>query len=393
MNATTRHGLLPRRSARILTSTSALMWGVQFSFLNPVLALLLVTLYGATAAEVGWTLAVFNVSGFIAALVIPAIADRTGDYLVPLLCSAALTGALTLSLALITTLPMAALALVVLGGPASVGVSMLFAEMRAAGDSRETIINTRALFSFAWVAGPPVATIIMSTFGNRSILIALAVVSLANISTTLAMIAHRRRRRQEPDAAPKPGIEHEPVTPWSLVVVVLISALLAATNNAAVAAMSLVVTERLGLPLIWAGIALGVAAGCEIPALLIIGRLTRRFSNRLLIATGCVAGILYYGGMTFVTEPVALVALQVFNAWLVGVTAGVGMTWFQQIIRRPGLATGVAANARRGGAVLSGGLIAFGGMTELGFQGVFALCAVLSLIALGLVALVRTSSN
>ncbi len=165
--------------------------------------------------------------------------------------------------------------------------------------------------------------------------------------------------------------------------------MLSATNHAAVAALSLVVTERLGLPLMWAGIALGVAAACEIPALIFIGRLSRRWSSRLLIATGCVAGLVYYGGMAFVTEPITMIALQVFNAWFVGISAGVGMTWFQQVIRRPGLATGLSANARRVGAVISGPLLAFGAVTDMGYQGVFALSALLALVALLLTGLVR----
>ncbi len=53
---------------RILVSSSALFWGLQFAFLNPVLALLLVALFGATPGEVGWVLTVYNASGFVASL-------------------------------------------------------------------------------------------------------------------------------------------------------------------------------------------------------------------------------------------------------------------------------------------------------------------------------------
>jgi MFS transporter, SET family, sugar efflux transporter len=55
--------------------------GLQFAFLNPAQALLLVTLFHATAAEVGWVIAVYNASGFLASLVLPAYADRRQDYL------------------------------------------------------------------------------------------------------------------------------------------------------------------------------------------------------------------------------------------------------------------------------------------------------------------------
>ena len=60
---------------RVLVPTSALMWGLQMAFLSPALALILVNLYGATTAEVGWVLSIYNASGFVASLVLPAYAD------------------------------------------------------------------------------------------------------------------------------------------------------------------------------------------------------------------------------------------------------------------------------------------------------------------------------
>src|SRR6476659_8076770 len=69
---------------RVLVPTSALMWGLQMAFLSPALALILVNLYGATTAEVGWVLSIYNASGFVASLVLPAYADRKGEYLGPM---------------------------------------------------------------------------------------------------------------------------------------------------------------------------------------------------------------------------------------------------------------------------------------------------------------------
>ena len=73
---------------RLLVPTSALMWGLQMAFSSPALALILVNLYGATTAEVGWVLSVYNVSGFVASLVLPAYADRKGEYLADALVGA-----------------------------------------------------------------------------------------------------------------------------------------------------------------------------------------------------------------------------------------------------------------------------------------------------------------
>src|SRR5690625_5736835 len=132
---------------RLLIPSTALLWGLQFAFLNPALALLLTTLYSASTTEVGWALALYNASALIATTIIPARADRTGQYLRPMIVSAVLTVVLAAVLALVTSLPLAMAALVVLGGPAGVGSTLLFAHLRHAGATSGPIINTRASFS------------------------------------------------------------------------------------------------------------------------------------------------------------------------------------------------------------------------------------------------------
>ena len=78
-----------------MIGASALFWGLQFAFLNPALALLLATVFHASAGEIGWALAIYNTGGFIASLLLPAYADRARDYVRPMLAC----GMLTLGLA------------------------------------------------------------------------------------------------------------------------------------------------------------------------------------------------------------------------------------------------------------------------------------------------------
>ena len=66
---------VPVRRDRALLSVSALLWGVQFAFLNPAIGIILVTLYDATPGQVGLALASYNVSGFVSTLVVPTRAD------------------------------------------------------------------------------------------------------------------------------------------------------------------------------------------------------------------------------------------------------------------------------------------------------------------------------
>ena len=65
------------RPQRLLVPASALLWGIQFAFLNPAIGLVLVTLYDATPGQVGLALAAYNVSGFVSTLVVPTWADRS----------------------------------------------------------------------------------------------------------------------------------------------------------------------------------------------------------------------------------------------------------------------------------------------------------------------------
>ena len=142
------------------------------------------------------------------------------------------------------------------------------------------------------------------------------------------------------------------------VVLIVAFVLLQAANATVTSIMTLFVTETMRIDVIWAGIALGVAAGLEVPALVLIGRLSLRFSSLRLIVTGCVAGIAYYVAMAYVTGPVMLIALQPLNAWCFAAIAGVGLTLFQQMIHRPGLSTGLYMNTRRVQAIVSGPIIA-----------------------------------
>ena len=376
---------------RLLIPSAALLWGLQFAFLSPTLALILVTLFDATAAQVGWVLAIYNVSGFVATLILPAYADRRSDYLRPMLACGLLTLALAVLLAVTSSLPVAVIALVVFGGPAGVGVSLLFAYLRHSGASAADVVNTRALVSVAWVAGPPLATLIIGAFGNAAIVVAVGAVALLNIAVTGAMLARDSSGDLRTGGGTPPPDDEVRMTRLGMSLVVAGFVLLQATNSVVVSVMSLFVTQDLGLDILWAGVALGVAAGLEVPALLLIGRLSRRYSSLGLITTGCLAGIAYYVAMAFVTGPVLLIAVQALNAWFFATISGVGLALFQQVIPRPGLASGLFANTRRVGAIVSGPIIGFGATSKLGYGGVFATCAGLTVIAMALTGIARRS--
>lgn len=375
---------------KLLVPSSALLWGLQLAFLSPALALILVNLYGATTADVGWVLGIYNVGGFVASLLLPAYADRKSDYLGPMLACGALTMLLAVVLGFATTLPIATVALVVIGGPAGVGSSLLFAHLRHSGGRPSDVINTRAIISVAWVAGPPVATFIMGSFGNRAMLLAIAAVAVLNVAATALMIKARAAATRAGGGAgaeaSKAATSAEPsVSRLAIALITAAFVLLQATNATAMTVMTIYVTDTLQMDVMWAGIALGVAAALEVPALLLVGRLTGRFSQLGLIISSCIAGICYYLGLSAVTGPLPLLALQLLNAWSFAGISGVGLPLFQQMIPQPGLSTGLYMNTRRIGAIVSGPIIAVGSLTGLGQRGIFLTSAALTLAGLTIV--------
>jgi MFS transporter, SET family, sugar efflux transporter len=201
--------------------------------------------------------------------------------------------------------------------------------------------------------GPPLATLIIGWFGNEAILVAIAVVAVLSIATTAAMLVEQARTGTEQSTPAQTPDDGQEIAKLGVALIVAAFVILQATNATVVSILTLFVTETLRMDVVWAGIALGVAAGLEIPALVLIGRLSRRYSSLGLIASGCVAGIAYYVGMAYVSGPVLLIGLQVLNSWFFAAVAGIGLTLFQQIIPRPGLATGLYMNTRRVGAIVS----------------------------------------
>ncbi|MEL4504637.1 MFS transporter [Luteococcus sp. H138] len=361
---------------------SAMLWGLQFAFLAPALALLLVNLYGASMRDVGWVISAYQGAAFIAQLVVPGWADRRRDYLLPMVGAGVSTIALTIALWFATSLPLALVALLILGAPAGVGGAMLFAELKHCGAQVHEVTSIRAVFSFAWMIGPPVATLVIGTFGSRALLVAIALVALVNLGMTGFLIRARKHR----DPAREGVLQPDAVTPAKLPVGLALGAfvLTGATNAVAVSVLTLYVTQDLAAAPIWAGISLGLCATLEIPAMIYSGRLALRHSKFSMVVLGGALALVYYVGLILTGSPMVLLLLQIPNAVFIALTEGIGLAWVQEIIAAPGMASGMFMNTRRIGSVLSGVVISLGATGTAGVAGVFTICAVLAAFALAL---------
>ncbi len=378
------------RTQTIAVSTSALLWGLQLAFLVPTLALLLTDLFGSSVGQVSLVIVVYNTACLLAVYFGSRIADRRGNYRGLMLAGGVLTVALSLALANARSFAVGVAALVLLGAPAVVGTPLLFGYIRHAGAARSEVVRTRALFSAAWFVGPPLAAVIIARPGAHTLVLAIGLVGALQVVATAALRSHPAAVRSH-DAEAELG-EATPLRNPTVVLILLvvIFAGLQATNTAGISIITLFSTETLHLSPVWGGVALGVAAAIEVPALLGLARLYRKKQDDFRILTiASVIGIGYYLGVAAVPSGALLILLQIPNALFYAVVAGVGLTIFQALIAGPGRASGMLANSQLVGAILAGPLVALGSLGSLGLRAVWIGCAIVTLGLLGLMHVTR----
>lgn len=209
----------------------------------------------------------------------------------------------------------------------------------------------RAQVSLAWVIGPPLAFALALGFGFKLMYLTAAATFLAcgllvwqwlpkgraSALKTAAVLAAPRRHRRD------------------AMLLFVACTLMWTCNCMYLINMPLYLIHELNLAEKLAGVMMGAAAGLEIPTMLLAGYVSRRFGNRLLMRLAVAAGLLFYLGLMMFTAPFALLAIQLLNAVFIGILAGIGMIYFQDLMPgQAGAATTLFTNTGRVGWIIAG---------------------------------------
>ncbi len=128
-------------------------------------------------------------------------------------------------------------------------------------------------------------------------------------------------------------------------------------NGVYLITMPLYVVNTLGLSEKLAGIMMGTAAGLEIPVMLIACYVAKRVGKRILMRIAVGAGLLFYVGLVLFSAEWVLLGLQMLNAIFIGILAGIGMLYFQDLMPgQAGTATTLFTDTTRVGWIISGSL-------------------------------------
>ena len=369
----------------------AFMIGVAGALQAPTLSLFLSREVGVAPFWVGLFYTVNAIAGIGVSLALAKRSDRQGDRrkLIMFCCMMAVGNALLFAfnrhyLTLITCG-------VFLASLASTAMPQLFALAREYADSsaREVVMFSsimRAQISVAWVIGPPLAFMLALNYGFTTmyaIAAGIFVISLVMIAFWLPSVA----RVAQPADVPVTQ-----VSGWSdknVRMLFIASTLMWTCNTMYIIDMPLWISSELGLPDSLAGVLMGTAAGLEIPAMILAGYYVKRFGKRRMMVSAVMAGVLFYAGLLMFHSREALLGLQIFNAIFIGIIAGIGMLWFQDLMPgRAGSATTLFTNSISTGVILAG--VIQGALAQsYGHAAVYWVIAALSLVTLFLTSRVK----
>jgi sugar efflux transporter len=369
----------------------AFMIGVAGALQAPTLSLFLSREVGVEPFWVGLFYTVNAIAGIAVSLALAKRSDSQGDRrrLIMFCCLMAVGNALLFAfnrhyLTLLTCG-------VFLAALANTTMPQLFALAREYADSsaREVVMFSsvmRAQLSLAWVIGPPLAFMLALNYGFTamfSIAAGIFVVGLALIAFALPSVARVEQPAQTVTL---------PVSGWgdkNVRMLFIASTLMWTCNTMYIIDMPLWISSDLGLPDKLAGILMGTAAGLEIPAMILAGFYVKRFGKRPMMIAAVAAGVLFYLGLIFFHSRESLLILQLFNAVFIGIIAGIGMLWFQDLMPgRAGAATTLFTNSISTGVILAG-VIQGAVAQSYGHFAVYWMIAGISVVTLAMTCRVR----
>lgn len=214
-----------------------------------------------------------------------------------------------------------------------------------------TIMRTQV--SLAWVIGPPIAFALALGFGFKVMYICAALAFICCALIVKYLLPSMNKSALKTSATLQAPARNRRDT----LLLFIGCTLMWSCNNIYLINMPLYVVQQLHLPEALAGKLMGLAAGLEIPVMLIAGYYARRFSKRALMRCSAVCGVLFYSGLMWFDSTVSLLLLQVLNAIFIGILAGIGMLYFQDLMPgQAGSATTLFSNSTRVGWIIAGSL-------------------------------------
>lgn len=268
-----------------------------------------------------------------------------------------------------------------LGSP---GMPQLFAISREAvnnsNSTEHAFANStlRAAFSLGFITGPLIGTLLIAAVGFNGIfsgtisvflLIALLVFLFLKSNTKLKISNEEVKRFR---LSQNINI----LLPFLVLIFIYIAHWTSTLNTA------LFITNNLGGTTNDVGLVSSICAALEIPFMIMLGLLSAKYSNRILMMFGTILGAAYYLVVLISGEMWQLFAAQILLAVFVAVFSAIGISYIQDLLpNMPGYASTLYSNSSTIGRLI-GSLVGGGLATIVGYRYSFVFCFILIIISI-----------
>ena len=214
----------------------------------------------------------------------------------------------------------------------------------------------RAQLSLAWVIGPPLSFGLAIHYGFTSMYLcamSMFIISMFVVAVFLPPVEKKSISSLSPGQL---ATANQSIFTNRNVMCLLLSTIFMWTANMMyIIDMPIYVEKVLHLSDSLPGALMGLAAGIEIPVMIIAGYMVPALGKRNLFFIAIICGILFYVGMILFTDPTMLYVLQIFNALFIGIVANIGIIYFQDLLpTRMGVASTLFNNGIICSVILAG---------------------------------------
>ncbi|WP_379390067.1 sugar efflux transporter [Paenibacillus lentus] len=359
-----------RNPAVLLLSICIFFIGLGYSLTLPFMPLFGVERVGMTPLSLGTFLAVGSLCGIICSTLIGRLSDRKPIRKWIVIASAvsaslgyvfyAFNENYVVLLIVVSTL----IAISYAAFPQLFALAREITEKEASVDIPVVMSVLRALVSLAWIVGPVIASFVIQRFDYQGLFLTVSVMYLLVGLFVLFLPAQHQVTKQPDDAltqtpAPAAKINFKSALLSPHVVFALLAFMaFEIANSMGGIATPLYVTQDLSGGKLDVGIIAGVNAALQVPIMVTLGLLAKRFGSSVLMNFAGLFGAAYYLFLMLTKSTIHIMAIQIFSAIFIAIVLGIGMTFFQDLLPKMiGTATTLYNNANILGS-MGGGLLA-----------------------------------
>ncbi|ELJ8546813.1 sugar efflux transporter [Vibrio cholerae] len=328
-----------RDKTALLFIMSTLVTGLCGAFFYPLSSLFIVEALNASPMQLSLYMVLAVVSSVIVSQWLARQSDRHWQRKTILLVSLICYLITVVSFMFIRSYSLAIMVVVLFASVSGASFGQLFALGREYADQhltdKTTFLSTmRAGIAIAWVFGPPAAFMLKASFGfNAAFAVSALIVFLGIVLIARYLPAGDKASTQSSQSDQKTLVKYSLHKRALIVLYCLVLVFTFASNNLYITSMPLYLSRELMVPEHWLGILFGTAALCEIPVMLMAGKLAARWGVNRLLTLGIFIGIVFYALMLTHTSFGGMMAAQVLNGVFIGICATLGMVVLQDMMQ------------------------------------------------------------